>query len=263
MAIGTIKLQGTPQQYSSPSVSPNAFGAGVAVALKGLGGDLKQVEDAAELRRSNTERFATDTEWARIQGDWNRDQLDTIQNAPETGEGITNARYDSLEAKRQEFLGTLSPAMRERMSATTQIAVENLTTNTYQAEFELGNAYETREISDTINGAAGEIIAGRASVEGAMELAGTIITSSNLSDAAKAIALDAAETDLLSAQFHRDIVNVQTSMGPTRDWQDGEVVAAGMLSPPKKVREATPSAGAGQEIRRSTLPTSRATPAFL
>jgi muramidase (phage lysozyme) len=228
MAIGTIKLQGTPQQYSSPSVSPNAFGAGVAVALKGLGGNLQKVADAEKLRQGNIERVAADTAWARTQGEWNREQLDVIQNAPETGAGMTNSRYDSLEAKRQEFLGTLSPEMRERMSATTQIAVENLTSSTYEAEFTLNNNYETRAIADTINEAAGGLIAGTTTLEGALSTAGILITSSNLSDTAKAVALDAMEEDLLAASFHRELSQAQSAMGPTRDPNDKEVVAAGM-----------------------------------
>jgi muramidase (phage lysozyme) len=228
MAIGNVKFQGTPQQYSQPQVSASSFGAGVGVALKGLGASIGEVTGAAEERRRRSELFATDVAWAEVQGEWNREQLDVLQNAPETGAGMTNSRYDSLEAKRQEFLGTLSPEMRERMSATTQIAVENLTSSTYEAEFTLNNNYETRAIADTINEAAGGLIAGTTTLEGALSTAGILITSSNLSDTAKAVALDAMEEDLLAASFHRELSQAQSAMGPTRDPNDKEVVAAGM-----------------------------------
>jgi hypothetical protein len=226
MAIGNVKLQGTPQQYSRPQVSASSFGAGVGVALKGLGASIGEVTDAAEERRRKSELFATDLAWTEVQGQWSRDQVDMIQNAPETGANMTNSRYDSLETKGEEFLATLSPAMRERMGPTVQVAIENLTTSTYEAEFKLNNAYETRAISDTINEAAGGIIGGTTTLEGAMSAAGTLITSSNLSETAKAIALDSMEEDLLAASFHRELSQAQISMGPVRNWEDGEVVAA-------------------------------------
>jgi len=232
MAIGTVKLSGTPQQYSQPRVSANAFGAGVSTALRGLGVDIQQAADAEAARQSNNERFGSEAAWATEQGEMNRAQLDAIQNAPENGHGITNSRYDALQARGAEFIASQPESQRERLTGQVQVAIENLTTNMYQAEFQLNNDYESREIGTIVNDMSAAVIAGETDVNGAIRTAAGMIETSNLSDADKTIALEAMDNDIHAAAFHRALTQAQTSMGPTRDWRDGEVVA--VVSPSER-----------------------------
>ena len=233
MAIGTVKLSGTPQQYSQPRVDPNAFGKGVGVALRNLSSTFQGIEDEAERRQSNSAAFDADARWARTQGEWQRQQLDAINGADETGAGLTNGRYDQLEAQRQEFLGSLSPELREKYEGTTETAVQNLTTNAYQSEFTLRNNYENGQIGDMVGEMSAQVIAGTASVDGAMSTVQGLINNSSLSEAERSALAQAADADIRSAAFHKLLTDAQTSNAPAGDWQDKEVVAPG-LSPQQR-----------------------------
>jgi len=229
MAIGTVRAQGTPQQYQQPRVSPDAFGAGIATALRGLGANMQKAADAEANRQTSAQKFDADARWATVQGQWQRDQLDAVNAAPESGQGITNSRYGVLEASRKEFLDSIAdPELRQRYEATTEVAVQNLTTNMYQAEFTLRNDYENREIGSVTGMMANEVIAGNTDLQGALSTVSEIIESSNLSDVDKVVAQTAAEQDIIGASFHRDLAQAKSFMGPTRDWREGEVVAAGL-----------------------------------
>lgn len=237
MAIGNIQLGGTAaQQYSNPNVSENAFGAGVGVALKGLSESLGKLDLSTEaiatahreeIDRRN--RFDAQKNWAALQGQISREQADALTNAPVDGGGLTESRAKTLRAQQEAFLASIpDPRLREELRAETETFVQSYVTDTYMGEFKLRTNYETDETTKLVGNLAGEIMAGRTTMEAAAAQVDELLSTTRLGPVEKQALKDAALATLAPAQFQKTLETVQTGGGTVREPDGTDVVAAGL-----------------------------------
>ena len=229
MAIGSIRPgRGTPIQPLSTSAGDTIFSSlgGFADGLGGLNDRLK----AAEKER---ESFSAQAEWTRMQGQFSRDQIDAVQGAGVDGAGLAAQRYADIDAKRNEFLATLSPDLREKFLPITEGVLQDFTNNSYAEEVKLRSTYQSGELSNLAGTLAGEIQAGRTTQEAAIAEFEDLLDVSNLSDADKETMRDAAKADLGMAQFQQltgEAMRTQTAIRPG----DGTDVVLGGLFPAER-----------------------------
>lgn len=235
MAIGKVRLTSAPQRSQSPRVSPNAFGAGVATALGGLARSTEDYERSIEAlsvaqqeRTEKAEGFGSEEAYIRWQGDERRAQVETVQNAPENGNGLTNARSAALEESRLAFIESLPESQRDKYGALSLQAVENLTTDTFSTEFKLRNEYELKTVEDMVGTLSSDIIAGGSDAEGSMITIDELLNSTNLPEASRTALREAALGDILAAEFQVELVAAQTSNAPVGPADGKNPVAPGL-----------------------------------
>lgn len=258
MAIGEVRLTSAPQRSQSPRVSPNAFGAGVATALGGLARSTENYENSLESlalaqkeRQDKAEGFDAQEAWIKQEAEWRRSQVDTVQNAPVNGNGLTNSRAEQLEQERLAFVESLPESQREKFSALSLQAVENLTTSTYGTEFQLRNEYELKTVEDMVSTLASDIVAGNSDAEGSMITIDELLNSTDLPEASRIALREAALGDILAAEFQVELVAAQTSNAPVGE-ADGKNPVAPGLAPWQRAflnTTAKPESGGSYNVR--------------
>ena len=177
MAIGQVKLTSTAVQSQAPRLNENAFGRGIATALKGLASASEDYETSLDLlataeedRRIATRNFNDERRWAELQGEWDRAQIDHVNGAPEDGSGITNSLYEQRAQELDEFLATLEPEQAERYRTQAESVLQQLTTNMYATEYTLRSNYESGTVQSMVGDLTSEIMQGGGDADDAMVL---------------------------------------------------------------------------------------------
>jgi hypothetical protein len=209
MAIGSVKLGGTPQQYSSPRVSENAFGAGVGTALKTLAGAFEdydtsltnlEIAQQAEVTRRN--RFDANLAGVRLNGEMNRTVADLTNNAPANGEGLTEQTAANLAAMREQFLSTITdPKIRDEMTLQTEGWYQSHITNSYLNEHTLRVGYDTQAVTDLVQEFASMVGQGDATPEDAIAMMERAIELTSLSETERNAATTEGNAVILGSAF--------------------------------------------------------------
>ena len=235
MAIGDVRLNGAAQRSQQTSASPASFGAGVGAALTNIARTGENFQDtmqslalAEQERNQRSEDFDAQRLWAQTQGDWSREQITVENDAPETGNGLTNGRMNSLQQSRETFLAQLPERLRPRYEAETQTALENLSTRTYRREYELRNTYESKAVGDLVTDLTANIIQDNGNADDSLVVVDNMLAASNLPEAARTLLREQAEADLLGAEFQLELVAASQNNTPAGDYREGEVVAPGL-----------------------------------
>lgn len=237
MAIGRVSVQAlsAPTPYIRETASALfTGGAGLSSALTNLSNKLEvnaeklRLED--ERARKQSEAFSARTRWTEEQGEWARTQIDYVNNAPADGSGMTDARHAELVKRRDAFVSTLPADLQEEYISITEGTLQDYATNTYAKEYELRFTYQTDALVKTAGSLAGEIRAGRTTMESALAEFDEVLSTSGLPEATKQDMRDKASTDLAGAQFAQITQEALTKPQAVRDPAAGDVVAGG-LSP--------------------------------
>lgn len=237
MAIGNVALTGTPQQYQQPRIPEAAFGAGVGQAIDRLAqatdnyADSKlALEIAANEEQKRAKRFDVTTRWTTLQGELAREQVDYVNNAPEDGQGMTDARFAQLQDTRKKFLDSIDdPDLRAEFEADTEAFVQNMTTSTYGEEFKLRTNFENTQIEKAVSSLSTDIANGDSTMEAAQAQLDEILATTRLSEADKVKLRDAGYYNLGAAQFQAEIKRVMSGRGTVREATGEDVVAAGLM----------------------------------
>lgn len=236
MAIGTVKLGLTPQQYQQPNVPDAAFGAGVGTALKTLAqstddydNSLLALQGAAKAEERRKQNFDVNTSWTQLQGQMSREQLDAINSADPSGNGLTDSRMAQLKAQQTAFLERIpDPELRAQYTAETEAYIQNLTTATYSEEFKLRTKYESDTVGKTVSSLASDISIGVTSLEAAGAQLDELLATTRLSPVDRAALRESALLDLSAAQFSFGVQEVLKGRGTVREPDGTDVVAAGL-----------------------------------
>jgi len=193
MAIGSVKLTGTPQQYSNPKVTVDAFGAGVGRALKGLATSfedydksLEAIQLAQQEEETRRSRFDATMAATRLNGAWNRDAIDAINNAPESGQGLTNSFEEHLNSTREAFLAAIpDEKVRQEMAAQTEDWVQKHTTQMFLQEFTQRQNFEAKSVDEATNIILKGVHKGDIAPDDAMTMLDRALDLTNLPDTLK------------------------------------------------------------------------------
>lgn len=138
-----IGERGVAQEQRSLSQSrtdPNAFGQGLATAMKGLGTNIQEQAEFLAERERKRRAAEHDASWARTRGELDRAQIEAQREAERAAPGFTNNMHEALRARTTEFLSTIEDEeTRRKYEEITEAYVQNSTTNAFTFEYERAN----------------------------------------------------------------------------------------------------------------------------
>jgi len=213
MAIGSVKLTGTPQQYSNPRVTEDSFGAGVGRALKGLATSFENYDkslEAIQLAQQEEEtrrgRFDATMAATQLSGQWNRDAVEAVNDAPISGQGLTNSFEEHLRSTREAFLATIpDEKVRQEMAVQTEGWVQEHSTKMFLQEFIQRQNFEAKSVGEAASMIQEEVYKGNIAPDDATTMLDRALDLTNLPDTLKEEMHTNSRKAFLGTSFGRQV----------------------------------------------------------
>lgn len=163
--VGSTRPSSQPLAAPSPRLDPNAFGAGVAVALGNLAGSMDQfaesqldIQDAKDelalaerekRRKTNNFKMLRGLSELGVAAKQHAQQLST--SVGPDADGYTNLVREEVEKLRQDWLKTVDPELLEEADYRSGLLLDDLTTGAYKHEYTSGREFTTQQIAISQN----------------------------------------------------------------------------------------------------------------
>ena len=235
MRIGDRQFGDQSRATSSVRADPEAFGSGMGRALQNLGGqvaawglDKAQLEEAAKRKAEGNARTASAADWARWQGETQRELDEVRRQVPPGAPDYLKQTEDLLRRRRDEFEQTLPEALRDEYRARTETFVQGQLGRAFAFEFAASDDLQKQNISSVLEQAKSDVHNDTSLFEDRRDFVLQAIADSDLAELEKAALSEAAVNDLtlVEAQQRLEAAAVSEARQLTADGTD--VVAPGM-----------------------------------
>lgn len=222
MAIGQIQPVTGRKSYLRRSASPEAFGAGVARALTGLGEAAQQhglqlgnlAEAQANLDKRDRE-FRTRTALARYKGEQIRNYRTMVENMPLDASGFTNGVEEQLRAQNEAFMADLHADDRRWVTEDLESFNQTVLENAFLTERGSILDRQRTSIDDTLEFGAGEVFNSNSSVDEQLTNLAVQLSLTELSEGEQDTIMQNAARRLLTAEAE---MRVMESFAGGQDW---------------------------------------------
>lgn len=130
-----------PMGYlSAQGASPEAFGAGLARSIEGLGADLNVMVQKATQRKDSNARFGALTGLSDFQSNVNQQLVELKRNADPTGKGYVPAAEQTFDKEAQKYLATLPEELKPEFIARTEEIKKGVIGDSLSFQYQAGDA---------------------------------------------------------------------------------------------------------------------------
>jgi muramidase (phage lysozyme) len=235
MAIGDVQLGSQVIQPIEPRATPEAFGAGVAVALQGLaqegqqlGLNISSVNAYLAQKRKAQAALDADTAMAKWAGEQDRKLEASAHGAAPGARGYTDASYDSMRKSGEEFLKGIDPTLQDEYRARVETFVQNRTTSAFKFEQQSGDQQFISQINELVTEAQTTIYNSPDEFDDAFSYIKDAIGKTTLPPTQKEALEQQAFNSLASVDFQRRAERAATGVAPVGPTDGKDVVAPGL-----------------------------------
>lgn len=138
--IGERGVAQEQRALSNSRTDPNAFGQGLATAMRGLGTSIQEQAEFLADRERKRREGELGAEWARTRGELDRQQIEAQREAERAAPGFTNNIHEALRTRTADFLSTIEDEeTRRKYEEITENYVQTSTTSAFTFEYERAN----------------------------------------------------------------------------------------------------------------------------
>lgn len=235
MAIGDRELGSQIIQPQAPRVGLEAFGAGVAEAVQGLGQQAQvlglsqiQVNEYLRRKREAEDRVTKDTELARWQGEQDR-ALDTAAHGATPGaRGFTNTAHEGLRKSADEFLAGVPADLQPEYRGRIERYIQDRTTSSLKFEMQSGDREFERQIGMLLEEGKSAVYKDPSQFDDTYSYVKDTINKTTLSPDRKLALEQAAFNELAGVEFQRRAERAVLGQTPINPTDGSDVVAPGL-----------------------------------